>query len=189
MQQQVNLRKYIALPVKSPLDITRLLSLFGILAAFLLVIYLCGNLLKHSQLSELNNLKNTLDETRKNLVFTAAKFPQSQISIKLLDSSRLPSCNIKFSKYLRDFANTIIPGAWITDIQITNNGKQFVLEGHVLQANQAQQYLMQLKQLPEFANYEFEITQLTRVSDLIDTSKSDNSSLNFQLTAKSGNMS
>jgi hypothetical protein len=186
MHQQVNLRKYIALPIKSPLDARRMLSLLGILVAFLLAVYMYGDLLKRSQLSELNNLKNTLDETRKNLVFTAAKHPHSEVFIKLLDSSRLPSCNIKFSNYLKVFAKTIVPGAWLTDITINNNGKQFILGGHVLQADQAQQYLMRLKQSPEFANYEFEITQLTGTSDLLDTKKSGNQSLSFQLTAKSG---
>jgi hypothetical protein len=189
MQQQINLRKYVALPIKSPLDALRMLSLFGILIAILMAITLCGDLLRHAQLSELNDLKNTLDETRKNLVFTAAKFPQSMVSIKLLDSSRLPSCNTKFSTYLNSFAKAIIPGAWITDIQITNNGKQFVLGGHVLQAGQAQEYLLHLKELPEFADYIFEITQLTLVSDLTDAGKSSIPSLNFQLTAKTGNMS
>jgi hypothetical protein len=188
MQQQVNLRKYVALPIKSPLDAKRMLSLFGILIALLMAIYFCGDLLKRAQLSELSDLKNSLDETRKNLVFTAAKFPQSQVSIKLLDSSRLSSCNTKFSTYLTSFAKAITPGAWLTDIQITNNGMQFILGGHVLQASQAQQYLTQLKQLPEFANYVFEITQLTLKTDLSDTTKSSNQPLNFQLTAKSGNM-
>jgi hypothetical protein len=182
--QQINLAKYVGIPIKSPLDARKILSIYAVFLAILMFVYLCGGMLKHFQLVELNDLKSSLDETRKNLIFTAAKFPQSEVTIKLLDTSRLPSCSTKFSTYLLGFSKAIIPGAWLTDIVVSNNGKQINLRGYTLQASKAQQYLIQLKQLPEFADYSFELTELTQVTDLNNSKKAISQSLNFQVTAK-----
>lgn len=184
MHQQVNLAKYISLPIKSPLDMRRLMIFYGIFLLFLMFVYLGMLSLKSHQVAKYNELKITLDNAKQELIQTAAKYPQSQASIKYLNTSLFSICNVKFSAYLEGFAKAAVPGVWLTDINVSNHGKEISLKGFALKATQAQQYLIQLKNLSVFDKLTFELKELTETTESSDTEKTSSKPLNFQLTAK-----
>ncbi len=181
MYQQINLAKYISLPIKSPLDAKRLLTFYGVFLLSLMLVYLWCLLLKNYQLSHHNHLEAELETTKQQLITTAAKYPQSPASMTLLNSSLLSSCNTKFSKYMEGFAQAITAGVWLTDIAVTNHGKEVSLKGFALRATQTEQYLIQLKKLPIFKELNFELKELT---ESINTSSTSTQPLNFQLIGK-----
>ena len=161
MQQQINLFKFVKMPVKSPLDARFMLELFGGFLALLTVILL-GTLFHEARLDNAEaTSKTTLDAKRKELVALAGLYPQTTIPTQILDSTRLPMCNIKFSNYLQSFAAADVSGVWLTEISISKSGQEISLKGHALRTLQVQQFLLQLKQQQMFANISFDILQLT----------------------------
>ena len=159
--QQINLYKYVKMPVKSALDARFLLELFGGFFAFLALVLLV-TLLREAQLGHAENVgKLTLDAKRKELITLAGQYPQNTIPAQILDATRLPICNVKFSTYLQAFAEAYVAGVWLTQIDISKSGQEISLKGHALRPLQVQQFLLQLKEQQTFANISFDITQLS----------------------------
>jgi hypothetical protein len=147
---------------------------YGLFFGLLMLVYGINSFLLKHDTDKLAQLNAELTSVRLNFIDVAAKYPRSEISPQILDSSRQPMCNIKFSNYLEAFAQAIVPGVWLTEINITDNGKQITLQGHSLKPVMVQLYLQQLKQLAMFAPMTFQILDLSE----------DKSTLNFQLTAR-----
>jgi Tfp pilus assembly protein PilN len=160
MQQQINLFKFVKMPVKSALDARFILELFAGFLAILTVI-LVVTLIQEARLAnDEATSKAALDAKRKELVALAGLYPQTTIPAQIIDATRLPMCNIKFSTYLQGFAEADVTGVWLTEISITKSGQEISLKGHALRTLQVQQFLLQLKQLKLFANLTFDILQL-----------------------------
>jgi hypothetical protein len=161
MQQQINLYKFVKMPVKSALDARFMLELFGAFFAVLTLILLV-TVVQEKRLGYAEEAsKATLDEKRKELVILAGLNPQTPIPVQIIDSTRLPMCNIKFSNYLQSFADADVQGVWLTEISISKSGQQISLKGHALRTLQVQQFLLQLKQQHMFADISFDILQIT----------------------------
>jgi hypothetical protein len=186
MQQQINLHKFVIYPVQSTLDAKRLLTLYGVFFALLMGFYLLCGMLKVYDEHQLSTLKTTLEAARKTLTATAEKYPDTAIASRFLAAHRQPLCNVKFSAFMQAFAKAIIPGTWLTEIDMKHNGKEISLKGHSLQAGFAQQFLIELKQQPLLAHYNFELTNLTQVADTAATENPAGQPVDFQLTAKMG---
>jgi hypothetical protein len=160
MLQQINLFKFVKLPIKSALSSQVLLSLYGALVAVLMMISLVSSFHEHSLSNQNDSLKVSLEQSRKNLVAMAGLFPQTNFSSQLIDSTKLPMCNIKFSQYMESFAKAYVQGVWLTQINISNSGKEISLHGNALRVLQVQQYLLELKQIAMFTGFDFQIQDL-----------------------------
>jgi hypothetical protein len=171
--QQVNLFQFVALPHKSRLDTQFALQLSGGFLGLLLCLYLLSYFQTSHEISKLNLQSAQLDKARQELMVLAAKYPQT-VSSDIIDASKLPVCNIKFSNYLRAFAEALLPGIWLTDIGIADSGKTVVLKGHALQVPLAEAYLERLKENKIFQNFNITLDDLNKSQPV----------LNFQLTAK-----
>jgi hypothetical protein len=160
MQQEINLFKFVKLPIKSVLDAEVFGILFGGFFGFLMLVFLI-TLFHQARLSSTAEVaKNNLEAKRRELVALAGRYPESGIPSQILDSTRLPMCNTKFSSFLESFSQAVIPGIWLTEITIAQSGHEISLKGHALRALEVQQFLLQLKQQSLFANLAFDILQL-----------------------------
>jgi hypothetical protein len=161
MRQQVNLFKFVHLPNKSPLGAELLLKLFGGFFGVLMVIFLISFMYETHLSHKDEEVKVTLEAKRKELVALAGQFPQSNIPTQILDATRAPICNTKFSLFLQAFANAYVGGVWLTEFSITKSGQEVLIRGNATRALQVQQYLLQLKQQPELAKLSFAIQTLS----------------------------
>ncbi|MES2218511.1 MAG: PilN domain-containing protein [Pseudomonadota bacterium] len=157
--QQINLFKFVKLPIKSVIDGKLLLSLYGIFFGFLMLVFLISIFQNHRLRVAETNLKDSVEAKRKELVSLATLYPTS-IPTQILDATRLPLCNIKFSNYLASFSQAYVSGIWLTNISISKNGEEISLKGHALRALEVHQFLLQLKQQNLFANLSFDILQM-----------------------------
>lgn len=159
MQQQINLFTFVKLPVKTFLTAPVLLQLYGAMAVLLMLVTIISSFHESHLRKQNDALKISLENARKHLVELAGQYP-TDVPSQLIDSTKLPICNVKFSLYLEGFAEAYVAGVWLTQININSSGKEILLHGNALRLLQVQQYLLALKQQDNFKNYDFTIQEL-----------------------------
>lgn len=203
MQQQVNLFQFVERPKEKFLEINTILRIYGILFAALFALTILQWAIVHHTKTKVAFLKNQTEQERQIFISEANKFPGISQVIKKVDANKLTECQTKFSKYLTAFAESIVPGVWLTNIQVSENGKQILLKGLGYKPDQIEMYLANLKETALFHNFEFELQNITQsepnemessqikeskfgvTTTATSNEKTKPNTLNFAITAKS----
>ncbi len=182
--QQINLYSYLPKTIRSVITLKVLTALYGIFFAVLMLNYFIGCLMKNHETTQTNTAKQVLNFERNHLIDLSLKYPSSSITPLLFQSNQTAACQVKFSAYLEAFAESIVPGVWLTEIHISANGKEIDLKGHALKAAFAQQFVEHLKKQPIFLSLDFELQELTQFSELMSEQNTVNHYVNFDLSTK-----
>lgn len=183
MQQQINLYRYLPHPIKSFLDLKMLTLLLGGFFGFLMVIFLIGFIHTEYLSSRLAKINLQLTQSRQHFQDLAAQFPEIDSAEHALLNNEVSACSTKFSPYFEAFANAIVSGVWLTEINISNNGRHVSLIGYASRAIGAEEFLEQLNKQPVFANLPFVIQNLSAVNNTTPKQPMPNNTLSFNLLA------
>ncbi|MDR3477048.1 MAG: hypothetical protein P4M14_03365 [Gammaproteobacteria bacterium] len=185
MQQQINLYRYLPHPIKSFLDLKILALLSGGFAGFLMLFYLFGLIHEQYLLSHLNKINTSLADSRQHLQQIAAEYPELDISQFAMNASKIAACKIKFSPFLEGFAKAVVPGAWLTNISIANNGTLISLKGYATRGIEAQEFLERINKQSTFTTRPFVMQDLSQPIEPISAKPSSISNvLSFYLTTE-----
>jgi len=179
MPQQINLYRYVKRPVKSPVDTRVFLITLSLFFGILMTGYFTSLIYQYNLSLQTSELEKKLAIVRQQLADVIAKYPHSQFSEEMI---KLPPCDIRFSRYLQAFAKALVPGIWLTEIEIANGGESMSLHGRALKATEVQNYLDKLKQQPVFSNLNFEIADLSSISESTTNPSVTTEIINFHLT-------
>lgn len=137
-----------------------MLSFWGILFLFLMLLFSYGLIQQDREEKKLDVLNISLNSSRQDLAKLAARYPNLNFQKISVEGRKYAECNMRFSLYLTAFSNAFVSGISLTNAVINDGGAQVTLIGRALATNNVEKYLDKLQLESNLAGLSFELQDL-----------------------------
>lgn len=197
MLQQINLYEHLTKTAKSKFRLDIILIVYVLYFVFLLFNLIYDYTKKNEYEKKVAELTIELDKEKAYLSQIKEQYPSIDLdnlegSMQRLQQElaskgeviNLLSNKPKFSDYFTMLSQTIVPGVWLTEFKILQDGKSITLKGITKKPALAHQYLQQLRKQNMLRNMNLELKEVSQVAD----EKTKVSYLNFSIMGTVGSV-
>ncbi len=191
MQQSINLYALLPRHAKFALTYDQMISIYCVFIAFLLMASLSTLWQQHEKKIQLTTKTIELEQTQQQFADLLSRYPtlnpsDLDVSLKSLEQGlaiktkmvALLSQSQGFSDYLTALGKAIVPGVWLTEINVS--GVTIVIKGNALRSSAVQEFIQQMKTQPIFAGIPITLQDLSEIND----KATGNEILTFTLSTK-----
>jgi Tfp pilus assembly protein PilN len=112
-----------------------------------------------------HDLEKTLLEDQAQATLAEAQLAIVTAKYVTLSSDKNAICRTKFSSFLSVLSEDIVGGAWLTDIRITDSGKNMIFKGIAISSASVQRFVNNLKLNPLFSKNTINLQDMSQLSD------------------------